>query len=86
MKDTYDEWLVEPKGKQKIRNIKGKQEETKDHIMVIDSGGGFSPTITETAWKIVSRTERQVQFLGYQDQCDPKICPVVNAMTKNTNL
>ena len=43
---------------------------------------GDSLTITETAWKIVSRTERQVQFLGYQDQGDPKTCPVVNAVTK----
>ena len=50
--------------------------------MVIDSGGGFSPTITKTAWKIVSRTERQVQFLGYQDQGVPKTCSVVNAVTK----
>ena len=27
--------------------------------MIIDSGGGLSPTITKTAWKILSRTERK---------------------------
>ena len=50
--------------------------------MVIDSGGGLSPAITATAWNIISRTERKIQFLGYQDQGDPKTCPVVNAVTK----
>ena len=50
--------------------------------MIIDSGGGLSPTITKTAWKILSRTERKIQFLGYQDQGKPKTCPVVNAVTK----
>ena len=50
--------------------------------MVIDSGGGSSPTITKTAWTIISRTERQIQFLGYQDQGAPKICSVVNTVTK----
>ena len=49
--------------------------------MVIDLGDALSPTITKTAWKILSRTERKVQFLGYQDQGVPKTCPVVNAVT-----
>ena len=48
------------------------EEKNKIDIMVIDSGGGLSPTITKTAWKILSRTERKVQFLGYQDQGDLK--------------
>ena len=50
--------------------------------MILDSGGGLSPTITKTAWKILSKTERKIQFLGYQDQGVPKTCLVVNAVTK----
>ena len=50
--------------------------------MVIDSGGGLSSTITEVAQKVLSRTEKKVQFLGYQDQGDPKACQVVNIVTK----
>ena len=30
--------------------------------MVIDSGDGLTPTITKTAWKILLRTKRKVQF------------------------
>ena len=58
---------------QKIRKLSGE---------IIDSGGGLSPTITKMAWKILSRTERKIQFLGFQDQGIPKICQVVNAVTK----
>ena len=69
-------------GKKKIRNVKTNEEKGTDNIMIIDTGGGLSPTITKTAWKILSRTERKIQFLGYQDQGKPKTCPVVNAVTK----
>ena len=59
LKDDYEEWLHESKSKKNIRSIKNVKEKNTDNIMIIDSGGGLSPTITKTAWKILSRTERK---------------------------
>ena len=62
LKTDHKEWLIEPEGKKKIRNIKNMEDKNKINIILIDSGGGLPPTITKTAWKILSRTERKVQF------------------------
>ena len=50
--------------------------------MIIDSGGGLSPTITKIAWKILSRTERKKSIPRISRSRCPKTCPVVNAVTK----
>ena len=57
--------MTEPFDKNIIRNIKDSEGNDIQDIMVISTGGGLWPTITKRAWKILSRTERKVQFLGY---------------------
>ena len=64
-----------------IRNIERKDRKPQD-ILVMDTGGGRNGTITKRAWRIEHYTNHCTAMLGYQDQGPPKICPVVNAITK----
>ena len=41
LKNDHEEWLPEPDGKKKIRNIKNVKEKNTNNIMVIDSCGGL---------------------------------------------
>ena len=40
--------------------------------------------MTKSAWKVLERTNHRTAMQGYQDKGPPKICPIVNAVTKVT--
>jgi hypothetical protein len=51
-------------------------------ILIIDTGGGTQPTITERAWKVTHRHNIIMMMQGYQNKGPPLECPIVNALTK----
>ena len=50
-------------------------------MMVIDTGGGQTCTVTKNAWRITHTTNHQTALSGYQDKTT-QVCPIVNAVTK----
>ena len=58
------------------------QTQIADHVLIFDTGGGRNATVTKSAWKILQRTNHRTAMHGYQDKGPPKICPIVNAVTK----
>ena len=52
------------------------------NILLMDSGGGRIPTITKRAWYITSTHSHQSSISGYQSTSPPRLCPIVNAITK----
>ena len=65
------------------KRILEKQNED-SHILIIDTGSGYHPTITERAWRITHRYNVKISMSGYQSQEAPQQCDVVNAVTKVT--
>ena len=57
-------------------------DKNSDHVLVFDTGGGRNATVTTSAWKILQRTNHRMAMHGCQDKGPPKICPIVNAVTK----
>ena len=55
---------------------------TPQHVLIIDTGGGITPTITANAWKITHRYNITMSMSGYQSKAPPQECVVVNAITK----
>jgi hypothetical protein len=55
---------------------------TSQHILILDTGGGINPTITNNAWKITYKYNDTISMTGYQSQQPPIECAVVNAVTK----
>jgi hypothetical protein len=51
-------------------------------MLIIDTGGGTSPTITSNAWKVTYRYISTMSITGYQSKEPPINCAVVNAVTK----
>ena len=74
--------VVEIHERKKARRRNGNAD-GKD-IMVIDTGGGCSGTITSRAWQVTHRTNRNMAMSGYQDDRAPKVHPIVNGITKAT--
>jgi hypothetical protein len=64
-----------------IRRIPGTQQ---THVLIIDTGGGVTPTITKNAWKVTHTYNVTMSMLGYQSKEPPQECKVVNAITKVT--
>jgi hypothetical protein len=62
-----------------IRRVPGI---TEHHVLIIDTGGGTSPTITSNAWKVTHRYNTSISITGYQSKDPPINCAVVNAVTK----
>ena len=60
----------------RFRNV-----EPLDEIMVFDTGGGRTPTITERAWHILEYTGIQSHLQPYQGKGDPQKCSMVNGIT-----
>jgi hypothetical protein len=56
--------------------------DTKQHVLIIYTGGGVTPTITANAWKVTHRYNVTMSMLGYQSKAPPQECRVVNAITK----
>ena len=52
------------------------------HVLIIDTGGGITPTITANAWRITHRYNITMSMSGYQSKAPPQECIVVNAITK----
>ena len=50
-------------------------------VLILDTGGGESNTITVRAWDIVGDTGERSLISGYQNQGDPKSCRIVNGIT-----
>ena len=50
--------------------------------LILDSGGGCIPTITRKAWYITTTHSSQSSISGYQSTDPPRLCPIVNAITK----
>jgi hypothetical protein len=57
---------------------------TQAHVLIIDTGGGVTPTITANAWKEKHTYNVTLSMLGYQSKEPPQECKVVNAITKVT--
>jgi hypothetical protein len=57
---------------------------TPTHVLIIDTGGGVTPTITANAWKVTHTYNVTMSMLGYQSKEPPQECKVVNAITKVT--
>jgi hypothetical protein len=51
-------------------------------VLIIDTAGGTTPTVTSRAWKITHRTNHRTAIRGYQEKGPGKICPIVHAITK----
>jgi hypothetical protein len=64
-----------------IRRVTGT---TQTHVLIIDTGGGVTPTITANAWKVTHTYNVTMSMLGYQSKDSPQESKVVNAMTKVT--
>jgi hypothetical protein len=56
--------------------------DTKQHVLIIDTGGGVTPTITANSWKVTHIFNLTMSMLGYQSKAPPQECRVVNAITK----
>jgi hypothetical protein len=56
--------------------------DTEQHVLIIDTGGGVTPTITANAWKVTHRYNVTMSMLGCQSKAPPQECRVVNAITK----
>jgi hypothetical protein len=56
--------------------------DTKQHVLIIDTGEGVTSTITANAWKVTHRSNVAMSMLGYQSKAPPQECRVVNAITK----
>ena len=65
----------------KTRNINAKLNDTTD-ILIMDTGGGQNCTITKRAFYITEITNHKASMSGYQDKSNPKMCSIVNAMTR----
>ena len=52
------------------------------HVLIIDTGGGLTPTITANAWRVTHRYNVTMSMSGYQSKAPPQECAVVNAITK----
>ena len=84
----YDDPNTEPVAHQvkRQRCISNKddpvQVDKDQDVLVIDTGGGKTATITKRAWKILHRTNHRTAMQGYQDKGPARICPIVNAVTK----
>ena len=64
------------------RNISEQLNDTTD-LLILDSGGGKNCTITKRAFHINEIISGQkIALSGYQDKKDPKICSIVNGVTK----
>lgn len=57
-------------------------EETEKHLLIFDTRGGNTPTITLEAWHIIRRTGLRTQFKGYGEDSPFVDCDVVHAITK----
>ena len=51
-------------------------------ILVLDTGGGRTATVTSSAWKIIHTYDQKVKLQGYQSNNKLTVCKVVNAATK----
>jgi hypothetical protein len=56
--------------------------DTKQHVLIMDTGGGVTPTITANAWKVTHGYNVTMSMLGYQSKAPPQECWVVNEITK----
>ena len=65
-------------------NIRRQSIHSRQHVLIIDTGGGVHPTITKNAWKITYRHNSTISMSGYQSKGPPIKCDVVNAVTKVT--
>ena len=52
-----------------------------EHILLIDTEGGRTGTITSGAWKILEETNHRTTIQGYQSKESTKICKIVNGVT-----
>jgi hypothetical protein len=66
----------------KLPIIRRMPHDTKQHVLIIDTGGGVTPTITANAWKATHRYNVTMSMLGYQSKAPPQECQVVNAISK----
>jgi hypothetical protein len=64
-----------------IRRVPGTAQ---THVLIIDTGGGVTPTITANAWKVTHTYNVTMSMMGYQSKELPQECKVVNAITKVT--
>jgi hypothetical protein len=53
-------------------------------VLIIDTGGGVTPTITANAWKVTHTYNVTMSMLGYNSKEPLQECKVVNAITKVT--
>jgi hypothetical protein len=60
------------------------QEHPEIDVLIIDTAGGNTPTITARAWKVTHRTNHRTAIRGYQEKGPGKVCPIVHAITKAT--
>ena len=51
-------------------------------ILVLDTGGWRTATVTPSVWKIVHTYNQKVKLQGYQSNNKPTVCKVANAATK----
>ena len=85
---NYDEWLkhhtlfrnAPPNIARHLRTPK------KQDILILDSGGGWDPTVTKRAWHIHSRLGPTTLIQGYQSDGPPKELETVHAITKLFDL
>jgi hypothetical protein len=57
-------------------------ETTTDNILIIDTGGGYTSTITSHTCLVLHTTNHTTDFTGYQDKSSPKRLPIVHDATK----
>jgi hypothetical protein len=55
---------------------------TPQHVLIMDTGGGTTPTITANAWKITHQYNVTMSMSGYQSKDPPMECAVVHYAKK----
>ena len=67
----------------RARNVNQQLNDTTD-VFIMDTGGGTNCTVTKRAFYVTDITNKKSSLTGYQDKSEPKLCSIVNALTKAT--
>ena len=65
-----------------LQSSSSRTTSSSSNVLILDTGGGRIPTITRQAWYITDTHADQSAISGYQSSDPPKICPIVNGITK----
>lgn len=71
-----------PSGEVDTKRRVARKDEEESNILIFDTGGGNTPTITNKAWTVLADTGAVAAFQGYGPGTPVTQCQVVHAITK----